>query len=137
MLSALMIPESGQAHYLAALLLSINGWAAWCAHERWQARLIGHDDVTIVDLLAIRLVWEWLPMADLAGAEGPVATVTWSSHWGRVDEIVAGVAVQQRTDWELQDAAERTYQQGVVDVLRSAPLSSAGTAGKPAVQAVF
>ena len=40
--------------------MSVNGWAAWCAHERWQARLAQRDDDQIIELLAIRLAWEWL-----------------------------------------------------------------------------
>ncbi len=40
--------------------MSINGWASWCAYQRWQARLVQGDDEQIVHLLAVRLAWEWL-----------------------------------------------------------------------------
>ena len=56
------------ADYYTALLMSINGWASWCAYERWQARLGTApgktDDDAIIELLAIRLGWEWLLLQD-------------------------------------------------------------------------
>jgi uncharacterized protein YbcC (UPF0753/DUF2309 family) len=51
--------------YLGALLQTIRGWASWCAHERWQARLRGGDDDALVELLAVRLCWEVLVLDDL------------------------------------------------------------------------
>jgi uncharacterized protein YbcC (UPF0753/DUF2309 family) len=51
--------------YLGALLGSIRGWARWCAHERWQARLRGGDDDALVELLAVRIAWEALLVDDL------------------------------------------------------------------------
>jgi uncharacterized protein YbcC (UPF0753/DUF2309 family) len=47
----------GREASLTAVLASVNGWAAWCAQRRWQARLAGSDDDAIVELLAIRLAW--------------------------------------------------------------------------------
>ena len=32
------------ADYLEAVLLTVNGWASWCAYLGWQARLEGRDD---------------------------------------------------------------------------------------------
>ena len=54
------IPVNERDSYLTGLLLDLNGWAAWCAYRRWTARLSGRHDDHIVDLLAIRLAWEWL-----------------------------------------------------------------------------
>ena len=62
------LPDAAHAPYFTALLMSINGWASWCAYERWQARLgtvPGRtDDDDIIELLAIRLGWEWLLLQD-------------------------------------------------------------------------
>ena len=57
-LQALAVPEAGREPYLSAVLMAIGGWGAWCAGERWQARLRGRDDEQIEHLLAIRLAWE-------------------------------------------------------------------------------
>lgn len=49
-LDAMAVPEDGHEAYLSAVLMAIGGWAAWCAYERWQARLAGSDDDQIVHL---------------------------------------------------------------------------------------
>jgi uncharacterized protein YbcC (UPF0753/DUF2309 family) len=46
--------------YLHASLLSIGGWAAWARYQRWQAELAGEQNDAIVDLLAIRVMWDVL-----------------------------------------------------------------------------
>jgi uncharacterized protein len=45
------------ADYLEAMLLTINGWASWCAYLGWQARQQGTEDTHLRELLAIRLAW--------------------------------------------------------------------------------
>ncbi len=57
---ALGIREANMERYLHASLLSIGGWASWTRYLRWQAELQGKQDDSIVDLLAIRLVWDVL-----------------------------------------------------------------------------
>ncbi len=131
-LDALGIPEEGREGYLTAILMSVGGWAAWCAYVRWQSRLSGTDDSQIVDLLAIRLAWEWLLHADSAPAEIPS---DWSSRWGLVDDARTALQTDQRHGWLLQNAVEIAYQQVLIGQLcASAPQAAIET---PAVQAVF
>jgi uncharacterized protein len=59
-LERLGIPDAAVERYLHASLTSIGGWAAWARYLRWQAELAGAMDDSIVDLLAIRLVWDML-----------------------------------------------------------------------------
>ncbi|MEO7954470.1 MAG: DUF2309 domain-containing protein [Polaromonas sp.] len=59
-LDKLGVSADGLNDYLCAVLHRISGWASWCAYLRWQARLEGGDDTQIVELLAIRLSWEYL-----------------------------------------------------------------------------
>jgi len=128
MLDDLGVPPSGHEAYLTAALLSVNGWAAWCSYRRWQARLDGADDDAIVDLLAVRLAWEWLLAADDADVlEG------WAATWAHVDAHVAAQARDQRVDWVLQAAAERTYQDSIIGGLSDAVAPSA----PPEAVAVF
>lgn len=56
-LQRLGLPEAVWADYLEAILLTVNGWASWCAYLGWQARLEGRPDSHLRDLLAIRLAW--------------------------------------------------------------------------------
>lgn len=54
------LPAEDWAAWFNCLLLRNLGWASWCAYRRWQARLQGADDQTLLELLAIRAAWEWL-----------------------------------------------------------------------------
>lgn len=56
-LRRLGLPEAVWADYLEAVLLTVNGWASWCAYLGWQAGLEGGRDTHLRDLLAIRLAW--------------------------------------------------------------------------------
>lgn len=99
-LAALGVDEHGQAAYLSAVLMAIGGWGAWCAYERWQARLAGHDDDQIEQLLAIRVTWEWLLHTDAPAGAVPA---DWAALWSDADAVVA-----QRegapSDWQRLDA---------------------------------
>ncbi len=136
-LQALRVPAPAQQAYCTALLMSINGWASWCAYRRWQARLVQADDDAIVHLLALRLAWEWLlhqahPEADIAG--------TLAGAWRHVEAQVERAAAAQRHDWLWQAALERSHQAALSRGLTAgAALSSATgrTLEAPAAQAVF
>lgn len=56
-LERLGLPAEVWSDYLEALLLTVNGWASWCAYLRWQAALSERRDEHLRDLLAIRLAW--------------------------------------------------------------------------------
>ena len=133
------------ADYFTALLMSINGWASWCAYERWQARLGTHpgkpDDDTIIELLAIRLAWEWLLFKH-------------PTHTHNAPEIVAACAgktnaisefdIENTHNWLLQTALEIAHQQplchGLMNAPRAAPvktLSLPASPARPSVQAIF
>jgi hypothetical protein len=136
MLRDLDVPRAGDEAYLTAVLASVNGWAAWCAYRRWQARLEGSDDDTIVDLLAIRLAWEWLLAADAAETDDSTSGVSmsdWARSWCHVDEFVAETAAQQRLDWVLQTAVELAHQDTIIGGLPAA----VAPGDAPEVQAVF
>ncbi len=135
MLRELTIPDEGHEAYLTALLLSVNGWSAWCAYGRWQARLIGDDDHEIVGLLAIRLAWEWLLRND--AEELGEATATWdgwAASWADAHGLAAQIADEQRIDWLLQTALERSYQATVIGELAAAEPAATQP---PAAQAAF
>ncbi len=131
-LHAMALPEQGRDAYLSALLMAVNGWAAWCAYERWQARLGGGDNDDIVHLLAIRLAWEWLLHDDATGNTLPSG---WASRWTAADTAASALQADQRDDWLLQRAMEFAYQYPLIKGLRQAV--PADPAVPPAVQALF
>ena len=135
-LDALGLPEAGRQPYLSAVLMSINGWAAWCAYDRWQARLAGGDDDEIVHLLAVRLAWEWLLHADAPWVlPGGVQLGDWAAQWASYSRSAAELQAVQNTDWVLQHALELSYQQPLIAGLRRAAPETLPV--PPAVQAAF
>lgn len=143
---ALGIPESGCEDYYTALLLSINGWASWCAYERWQAGLDGKANSTndsIVHLLAIRLAWEWL-LHDSDHPERGAMQAKWLAAWRNHASLLAQAESAQNHDWLLQQALEIAYQKPLCQALLQAPptptaaaLTVESTAEPAAVQALF
>jgi uncharacterized protein YbcC (UPF0753/DUF2309 family) len=132
-LARLGLPSEAVEPYLEALLLSINGWASWCAYERWQARLAGRDDGAIVELLAIRAAWELL-LDD--GQRGPgSAHGALLDAWRNAGERFERVESALHLDWVLQRAREFAYQDTVVRGLAAADLRP--RAQPAAVHAVF
>ena len=131
---ALQLPQAAHAAYFSALLMSINGWASWCAYQRWQARLDQRDDDQIVHLLAVRLAWEWL-LHD--GHPGLDVARGLASAWRDSDLRTRQAQRAQQTDWLWQAALERSYQAPLCQGLHQAPAEPDAAAARPAVQAVF
>jgi len=133
----LQVPVAAHEAYFTALLLSINGWASWCAYQRWQARLVQCDDEQIVHLLAVRLAWEWL-LHEGHGESGVAGLI--ASAWRGSDDSIAQAERAQHTDWLWQSALERSFQAPLCQGLSSAPAmmdDAIAAAAVPAVQAIF
>lgn len=133
-LRELPIPREEWTEYAAAVLMSINGWASWCAYERWQAKFDQREDDHILQLLAIRLAWEHFVSLHLIGPKGMDAV---RSSWARVREWRKAAASQPALDWVFQQAMEVRYQTELVASLRRAVLPVTRDVAVPAVQAVF
>ena len=135
-LQALHIPPEAYEAYFTALLMSINGWASWCAYQRWQARLAKNDDAQIVHLLAVRLAWEQLLHEGhpALGVAGKLRSAWQSSH-----SVMRQAETALQQDWLWQAALERSYQAPLCQGLMTAPASAPADAvpAVPAVQAVF
>lgn len=133
-LAALRVPPAARAAYLSALLLSINGWAAWCAGLRWQARLRGGgEDTHLLQLLAVRLAWEVLLLEDAPTA---LPLDGWALRWAALEQDAARRAEAGRAAWQLQEALETAYQQRLGKGLLAARPAEP-EAVPCAVQAVF
>ena len=124
-LARLGLPPEVWADYLEALLLTINGWASWCAYLQWQAAQAGTSDVHLRELLAIRLAWGailldggHLPHADRAFATlqqawaGAAAGMAQAEQAFRVEEV-----------WQL--ALEAGYQRQLASQLAGSVVRSA------------
>lgn len=129
--SVLGVPPEEMEHYLAALLLDINGWASWCAYLRWTARLDGGDDGHIAELLAVRIAWEWM----LFQSGGEELRVDWGhavASWPTFDRVAHSARAE---DWLLQSAVEIAWSSTVRKKLLDG--FNAERPPAPKVQAVF
>ena len=130
-LTELDLPVDRVEAYLLALLLDINGWASWCAGERWRARQAGGDDNNIVELLAIRLAWEAL-LDD--GKRGPGSQhERWLQRWRALPSGEQQARERFQAPWTWQYALELAYQAGLEQVIQKPAADTAATK----VQAIF
>jgi uncharacterized protein YbcC (UPF0753/DUF2309 family) len=123
------------ADYFHALLLSVHGWASWCAGERWRARLRGGDDPHLEELLAIRLGWE-IVLAAVARSRG-----LWQSpaQQTAIAAMIVATEAAQAPGWAWQRVLELSYRDGLVGKLAAAPGAAPAPRARtaPALQAYF
>lgn len=118
------------ATYFHQLLLSLGGWAQYARYELWQAELVGQTDRTIIDLLAIGLVWEEALFAQYA----PAIRGEWEATC-KVHETPVAPTADAIVDEILQEAAERAAQRELAhNLARSVPNRSEV---RPLLQAAF
>ncbi|TAN10963.1 MAG: DUF2309 domain-containing protein [Burkholderiaceae bacterium] len=134
-LGELGLPLALWEDYFKALLLSINGWASWCAYIGWQKIPAGQDDARLPELLTARLAWEAL-LACAAGPEARHGAIrALAANWADFGQRVAEAEAALEADEVWQQALEASYQRGFAAKLRStvpAPVTEA-----PEAQAVF
>lgn len=134
-LQVLPVPPEGRADYLTALLMSLNGWASWCAYERWQAHLVQKDDDHVVQLLAIRLAWEYFAYVHLLESKVPTSSKT---GWEMLREWRKRATAHTSVDWIFQKALEISYQSQLCQSLKAGFSGShCESPSAPDVQAVF
>lgn len=131
-LEGLEVPLEHHESYAASLLLSLNGWAAWCAYRQWQRRLAGEPrDEMLLELLAIHLAWDWAALR----AGGPARLEAWRLELARWPARDARAATARRDDWWFQRALELAWHQDFKRRLALRPGSRADPA--PAAHLVF
>lgn len=139
-LRRLGLPDEAWADYLEAVLLTVNGWASWCAYRGWQARLAGTDDAHLRDLLAIRLAWGAILLECRDDVATQRAFAALQVEWERAPALMAQAEAQLLVDEVWQLAFEVGYQRGLARRLTAVapqPLAAAQADPPPAVQAAF
>ena len=130
------LPQAVWADYLESMLLTVNGWASWCAYLGWQAELEGDKDPHLRELLAIRLAWGALLLECKDDVATQQALVALQQAWNQAPHVLNGVEQALLVDEVWQLALEIGYQRDLVQRLASA--SSANIAPQEIeVQAVF
>jgi uncharacterized protein YbcC (UPF0753/DUF2309 family) len=116
--------------YFHRLLMSLDGWAQIGRYRLWQAELRDGSDRTLIDLLAIRLVWEKAIFCQYAlSIEG-----TWLEARRAYAEDIAPSA-DDILDSVLQEAAEHAAQRRLAAVL--ATEEAGPTNGRAKLQMAF
>lgn len=132
---ALPVLVEERTEYLTALLMSINGWASWCAYKCWQAKLAHKDDDHLVQLLAIRLAWEEFTFQHLLNSTVPTL---WTSGWKLVRDWSNRSNAQISVDWIFQEALESHQRRQLCrSLIANASQPHLEAPGAPDVQAVF
>lgn len=126
------------ADYFEAVLLTVNGWASWCAYLDWQAKLNGQSDHSLRDLLAIRLAWGVIVMQCKGFNASHNAIAQVRQKWQSVDHQIQAAAESLRLDEVWQYALEIGYQRSLAQQLAKPVTASASdVAQAPVLQAAF
>lgn len=118
-LERLALPSAVWADYLEAVLLSVNGWASWCAFLGWEARLRGEIDLHLRELLAIRLAWGAVLLECQGGRELAPAFTALTLAWQQVPARLAAAEAALLPDEIWQRALEIGYQRQLRQQLAS------------------
>jgi len=113
------LPEAVWADYFEAVLLTVNGWASWCAHLGWQARLRGEKDNHLHQLLAIRLAWGALLLECKSADSSRHAFAAMRSQWARASETLRQADSTLHIDEIWQTALDISYQRKLLAKLRT------------------
>ncbi|WP_426209619.1 YbcC family protein [Massilia sp. TWP1-3-3] len=135
-LKRLGLPHTVWADYLEAVLLTVNGWASWCAYLGWQAGLEGHQDAHLRELLSIRLAWGALLLECKDDSAAKHAFTVLQQAWGQAPRLLAEAEQALLIDEVWQVALELGYQRTLAQRLLSAS-SSTMAQQEVEVQAAF
>ena len=113
------LPDQVWADYLEAVLLTVNGWASWCAYLGWQARLQGRTDPNLRDLLAIRLAWGAILLDCKNAGDAHQAFATLQAEWHQAPTSLENAEAALLVDEVWQLALEAGHQRQLASKLLS------------------
>lgn len=134
------LPEESWADYLEAVLLTVNGWASWCAYLGWEARLAGGSEEHLRELLAIRLAWGAILLECRDDGATRRAFATLRAEWQRAPALLQQAEDALLIDEAWQLAFEIGYQRGLARRLMAVaplPAGAAEVSPPPEVQLAF
>ncbi|MEB0135279.1 DUF2309 domain-containing protein [Actimicrobium sp. CCC2.4] len=135
-LQRLGLPQAVWADYIEALMLTLNGWASWCAYLGWEARLAGGDDAHLRELLAIRLGWSAILLQGKDNVATSAAFTALQQEWQQAPRLLQEAEAALLIDEVWQVALEIGFQRPLAQQLLL-PAGPAGAAADIAVQAAF
>jgi len=133
---ALGLSEQVLADYFEAVLLTVNGWASWCAYLAWQAKLQGQTEESLRDLLAIRLAWGVILMQckGLNATNSAIKVI--QQKWQHASDQIQAAEQALLIDEIWQLALEQGYQRELGQQLQQ-PIPVSEPVQAPQIQAAF
>jgi len=130
------IPGEALELYLHALLLRVGGWSAYAARIVWDFRLLGDDDDTLAQFLAVLLGWE---LAVLHAGSGHGVPAAWAEATTQLRSLGSRPAVRAALEHRLvlQDAFDRSAQRKLIEQLSARRIAPPVPGRRPRAQAVF
>ncbi len=130
------VPARAMEDYLHQALLDVGGWAAYARYLVWNAELDGQPDDTLVQLLAIRVVWGYALFVQRSDA-------AFRAAWRQAMADAAMQPLDERLgddpdlciDLILQEAFECAHQRRLL--ARLAGRAQTPPPARPALQAAF
>ena len=119
-LQRLGLAQTVWSDYLEAVLLTINGWASWCAYLGWQAQLESRTDNHLRELLAIRLAWGVILLECKDSSTQTQAFISLQSEWSHARSRLKQVQEDMLFDEVWQVALEVGYQRNLAQKLTQA-----------------
>lgn len=123
----LQITEAAAPTLFHRLYMEMGGWAQHARWLLWEAERKGSSDTTLLDLLAIRLIWE-----EALLQHAPQVTAKWAETRAGHTAPVAPTA-DHVLDAILQDASERAHQRWLSGQVARPKAET----GRPLLQAAF
>ena len=134
-LQRLGLPPAVWADYLESVLLTVQGWASWCAYLGWQAGLDGKPDPHLRELLAIRLAWGAILLECKGSAAAQASFAALQAAWRDAPQRLQQAEQALLVDEVWQLALEAGHQRQLAQRLAWAPCTL--PAEPPTAQAVF
>jgi uncharacterized protein YbcC (UPF0753/DUF2309 family) len=136
----LAVPARAIEEYLYQALLDISGWAAYARYLGWENELAGGSDDSVVQVLAIRIVWGYALFAQRTDA-------AFNAAWLAAMAEAAAVPRDERlgedrdlcVDLIVHDAYERSYQRQLIGrfARKAAQAPAPHASARPALAAAF
>lgn len=126
---ALDIPSHALEDYLFRVLFDVRGWAAYARQRSWTAALHGGSNEDLVDLLAVRVVWDLALVRSQCVPRARSGPAMAAAFAGRDAAPAIAAGLQQLA------TLERTYQRDLFAALADA--ETRPHARRPALQAAF
>ena len=134
-LNQLGVPESGQVDFLHRQLMGISGWSSHVQFLVREKNLAGQSDNSLVELLAIRLVYD---LGVFHQFSGDITTQqAWRDRLTSAGDGAPAVSAGLLTRYLAQQTLECAFQNQLIGRLKSVPRTAIAADRPKILQAIF